>query len=91
MSKRRWSKALAATGGVIGLGACSMLGGLDTDSTCADWADATAEQQNSVVLELVAQASGGERNPLRETNALFQISSVCANGADDIRLGDIEV
>lgn len=92
MKLTRSKQVFLATGAaVILVSSCAALQGLDAGSTCADWNDATAEQQNSVVLDLVRDASDGARNPLRETNALFQISSVCASGNDDLRLGDISI
>ena len=68
---------------------CSALQGLDADSTCDDFNDASVNEQNQVVVELSTEAEGG-RNPLRETNAMFQISSACRNGGDQ-RLGDISI
>ncbi len=90
MPTSRW---LLVGGGVAAsliLSACSALTGLDASSTCDEFNDASASQQNEVVIELSREAEGGGRNPLRETNALFQISSACRNGGDR-QLGDIPV
>jgi hypothetical protein len=82
--------AVAAPIAVVALASCSALAGLDADSTCSDFNDASRQQQDEVIVSLVEEAEGGERNPLREGNAVAQISYVCANNPDT-RLGDIAI
>lgn len=88
--RRKWLTAIGVTTLLFAASACSALAGLDADSTCDDFNDASPSEQNEVVIKLSTDAEGGTRNPLRETNALFQISSVCRNGGDQ-RLGDIPI
>jgi hypothetical protein len=78
--------ALAATG-------CSALApGLSADSTCEQFNTAPVAEQRQLIAELVQVANGGLSNPLREANAVMQITYTCQSpGQGSHRVGDIAI
>jgi hypothetical protein len=67
-------------------------GGLTADSTCAEFNAASIPEQRLLIAEMVREASGGQSNPLREGNAVMQITYVCQEpGQESQRVGDIAI
>ncbi len=78
---------------LVALPGCDALGSaLSAESTCEDFNEASPQDQSIIVGALVQAAEGGARNPLREANAVMQISYVCGQpGKGSTALGEIAI
>lgn len=84
--------AIAAAFSLTALGGCGMIAGLNADSTCAEFNAASIDEQRAVIRDLVVAAEDGQSNPLREGNAVMQITYTCQrDSAEDTILGDIAI
>lgn len=85
-------KSVVAVMAGITLIGCSLESGLSADSTCAEFNAASVDEQRAAIQQLVVDAEDGRSNPLREANAVMQITYTCqASGSEETLLGDITI
>lgn len=76
----------------LGLSGCGLAPGLTGASTCTQFNDASVDAQRKVIQKLVVDAENGRSNPMREANAIMQITYTCqSKGAGDVVLSDIAI
>lgn len=85
---------IATTGiATLCLSGCGPLtSGLSGQSTCKEFNEAPISEQRQVIMELVTAKEDGRSNPLRESNAVMQITYTCqAPGQDETILSKIAI
>lgn len=83
---------VAACAALASLSGCGLASGLSAESTCEEFNQAPVQEQRTIIQELVIAKENGRSNPLREANAVMQITYTCQSpGAGDTVLGKIAI
>lgn len=89
MLRTRFAGAAACVALLTG---CGALQGLTGESTCDEFNAASIDAQRQVIQDLVVAAEDGNSNPMREGNAVMQITYFCqADGMGQKQLKDIAI
>ena len=76
----------------LSLVGCGLTTGLSADSTCQEFNDAPVDAQRAIIQDLVVAKEGGRSNPLREANAVMQITYSCQSpGNENTVLSNISI